>query len=94
MRITEYVCDECGKRRSDDVNHWRMISSRFVKFGIDESSRSEHLEFHVYDHGFADFEEGTVEMIDVCGQDCAVKVFSRWLSTGKLKAEVPNGKSS
>lgn len=31
-----------------------------------------------------------------CGSDAvdyAAKVVSRWLSTGKLKAEVPNGKS-
>ena len=71
MQITEYVCDECGKKRSSDVNHWRTLamerfagSTRFVAYILGEL-QSEH--------------------VDVCGQDCAVKVFSRWLSTGKLK---------
>lgn len=47
----------------------------------DRELRVRHFQYAYYDGA------------DVCGQDCAVKVFSRWLSTGKLKAEVPNVKS-
>jgi len=74
MQITEYVCDECGKKRSSDVNHWRSISSSQVRreFCLVELNQSNLIgEYH--------------DKADVCGQDCAVKVFSRWLSTGKLK---------
>ena len=70
MQITEYVCDECGKKRSSDVNHWRTLAS-----------------LHGTGRFFSDALGGVSgdENIDVCGQDCAVKVFSRWLSTGKLR---------
>lgn len=84
MQITEYVCDECGKKRKNDTNHWRTI--------LNYPSAQSKVRLVVGSLGmkneFVDAEEE-----DVCGQDCAVKVFSRWLSTGKLKAEVPNGKS-
>lgn len=77
MQITEYVCDECGKKRTNDSNHWRtlnvMSAGRFIAADLDWCKEEEHA--------------------DVCGQDCAVKVFSRWLSTGKLKAEKPEGGS-
>lgn len=78
MQITEYVCDECGKKRSSDINHWKTVAVmagawRFTAAPLGDA------------HG--------IEDMDVCGQDCAVKVFSRWLSTGKLKSEVPNVKS-
>lgn len=79
MQITEYVCDECGKKRSSDFNHWRTLSGDHA-----------HRHFCVGELGVL-----TGDLLaDVCGQDCAVKVFSRWLSTGKLKGEVPSGKSS
>lgn len=82
MQITEYVCDECGKKRSSDFNHWRGMYVGRINGGPSFTA------------GVLRIAEGSnVESMDVCGQDCAVKVFSRWLSTGKLKAEVPNGKS-
>ena len=81
MQITEYVCDECGKKRSSDVNHWRTLVCVYRECG--KRFVCDELDGVIGD-----------EDADVCGQDCAVKVFSRWLSTGRLKAEVPNGKSS
>lgn len=73
MKITEYVCDECGKKRSSDVNHWRTLSKTRA------SSSRLNIDDLDLDEVIGD------EHADVCGQDCAVKVFSRWLSTGKLK---------
>ena len=86
MQITEYVCDECGKKRSSDVNHWRTL---MVSHNRKEFTCSLLWNWSAQPAGLT----GIDEISDVCGQDCAVKVFSRWLSTGKLKAEVPNGKS-
>lgn len=79
MQITEYVCDECGKKRSSDVNHWRTLTvdCAHKRFKADDLDIITEMDYSV----------------DVCGQDCAVKVFSRWLSTGKLKAEKPEGGS-
>lgn len=83
MQITEHVCDECGKKRTNDTNHWfRPVISHRGNFCV--------LPFNT---ALTNGRERPKEWIDVCGQDCAVKVFSRWLSTGKLNAEVPNGKS-
>ena len=82
MQITEYVCDECGKKRSSDVNHWHSVYITTI---------ASQPGFIAGKLGCA--WDSDVEQVDVCGQDCAVKVFSRWLSTGKLKAEVPNVKS-
>lgn len=75
MQITEYVCDECGKKRSGDANNWWNLVE------VVGELRVRHFQY------------AYCEGADVCGQDCAVKVFSGWLSTGKLKAEVPSAKS-
>lgn len=69
MQITEYVCDECGKKRANDTNHWLTLA--VLLGGCFSADYLGQLE--------------SDEQADVCGQDCAVKVFSRWLSTGKLK---------
>ena len=73
MRVTEYVCDECGKKRSSDTNHWRTI---FISASKDFVSTN---------FGFMPLDSDR-EVRDVCGQECATQTYSRWLSTGKLKA--------
>ena len=78
MQITEYVCDECGKKRSSDVNHWRSI----IVLLSSEGNGRRFLASELTDE-FPSL--CGIDRAHVCGQDCAVKVFSRWLSTGKLK---------
>lgn len=71
MIVNAIVCDVC-ERHKGAVNHWFKVSVIQDTF---DCFRVESEEMH--------------ECVgkDVCGQECATKLFQRFLATGKLEAE-------
>lgn len=70
-RIPEsYKCSVCGKQKLE-ANHWFILNPSADVLGI-YRWRSGMCNAQSVEH--------------VCGQECAIKMFSLWLSSGKLQA--------
>lgn len=67
-------CDGCGKDRAADNNHWR--SFKVTRFNP-ELGRYVTLEIQSVTDACLSYH--------ACGETCALKLVSRWLSTGSLE---------
>lgn len=72
MIVNAVVCDVC-ERTKGAVNHWFKVD--VDTDGIFTCIAMEHEDDH------------ELPGKDVCGQECATKLFQRFLATGKLEAE-------
>ena len=71
-KIETFICDICEKDRREDTNHWMTAFSTGLpgEFCIGPLTRHRSM--------------AAPTPIDVCGNECATKLFQRWLTTGKL----------
>jgi hypothetical protein len=67
-KVETYICDVCGKDRREDSNRWRIFSIAGER-GL--------CVYSIH-------EQGVDPDAHVCGNECATKLFQRWLTTGKL----------
>lgn len=79
-----WVCDNCGKRREPDTNHWYLI-----RVSLDASRGPTFLQISKWDDEFAEF----CATRHVCGAECRNILVERFFSTGsfekpKINAEV------
>ena len=66
-------CDECTKERNPEVNHW------MASFPDLDGTRPIFMTSEE-----ADKYTGGLVRYDLCGQECAMKLFSRWMETGSI----------
>lgn len=73
---TAIICDVCGREKKD-VNHWFLVETS-EGFHIDkaESIEREKLNLEITK--------------DVCGQNCATKLFSEWMTDANTTAKAPD----
>jgi predicted GNAT family N-acyltransferase len=72
-KVETFICDVCGKDRREDVNHWHQVEAHGEVFAIGRLAPRQ-----------ADAQYPGYSFADVCGNECATKLFQRWLTTGKL----------
>lgn len=77
MLVTNYVCDSCGISKKE-ANHWFLL---LVLLGKDGPNSFAAFPLQ-QDLSFGPLAEMPAH---VCGEDCAAKLFSRWLVTGRLR---------
>ena len=77
MKIETYACDECGKRRDSDANHWWVAS---VFNSAMSSGQTACLTLVPWDS--ASLDGGGSHL---CGQSCVIAAVNRFMSTGKLE---------
>lgn len=69
-----YACDGCGKARARDANNWWILQKTL---GGRERFWAEK---------WSDSRAKNEDVSHVCGQECAMKLFERWLETGSFEA--------
>jgi hypothetical protein len=74
-QIVSTVCDECEKVKGTTNHWWLMGMTNSGELVIKQAEKKES--------NCGAF----VSKWDLCGADCATKVFSRFLSVGKLEKE-------
>lgn len=72
MKIHQTVCDVCGAVKKE-TNHWFRVhlSKNSIPHAMDYCFAVEHWR-----------ENGIGK--DICGQECATKLFSLWLATDSI----------
>ena len=78
-KIETFICDICEKDRREDTNHWMTAFSTGLPGEFCIGPLTRHRQATTTDGVGA-----AIEPIDVCGNECATKLFQRWLTTGKL----------
>ena len=85
MKIETFACDECGKRRDSDANHWWVLSADVSAVDL---SNQEHaigaLLIMKWEDGIKHGNPPHRES-HVCGQSCVIAAVNRFMSTGKLE---------
>ena len=73
-KIVSFICDECGKQRENDTNRW------WQGYYVTKDNFETELRVRKFDRN-----DGTATLW--CGEECAMKAFSRWLATGTLEGQ-------
>jgi ribosomal protein L37AE/L43A len=79
VKRATYQCDNCGKDRDDDTNHWFVLMKEVAPLAHDE--RDYGLIIRRWDENFAEVRDAK----HACGQDCAMQMASRFLATGNFE---------
>ena len=89
MKIETFACDECGKRRDSDANHWwlAIIHSQATRQAPGAEYRvinSEGIDLIKWNKELAsgNFRE---QVSHLCGQSCVIAAVNRFMSEGKLE---------
>ena len=76
MRSVSVKCDVCGTQKQE-TNHWLYVNYRILE-------RHESIEFSV--------EAGENKLcLDICGDECAHKLLSQWLTGLKSSRDALQG---
>lgn len=78
---TSIVCDICGTVKGE-TNHWFIVDIR------KEDKLENDPGFHIVQANFIKREHLDLEEAkDVCGQTCAMKLFSQWMTDAQTAQE-------
>lgn len=83
MKRATFQCDNCGKDRDNDTNHWFVLLEEKPPLGQERCG----LIIRHWNKEFAQVAEAKHS----CGQDCAMQMASRFLATGNFERK-PAGK--
>ena len=71
MKVDTFACDNCGKNRDSDSNHW-FVMSQYDQRGFWVMPWDDYL---------SATKDGVVHL---CGQECLVAMLTRYLATGSF----------
>lgn len=74
MKVNSYACDNCGKQRDRDTNHWFMLQI------VSSSIYGDRAEVFTWDQEF-----DTEATSHACGHECALSMLARFLANGKFE---------
>jgi len=73
MKQNSYVCDNCGKSREKDANHWFVLTAQYAIPGAPTLLK--------WNQGSAEDPRAR----HACGQECAFAMLARFMATGTFE---------
>ena len=93
MKIETFKCDNCGRDRDKDTNHWSHVvgicrnNEKFILMG--PLGNTAYVGFDISQLPAECGEEDYLTTsVDACGDDCRFSLASRFLATGSFEKGV------